>query len=304
MRIREVVVSAQLACLLEVAAQKPGNVGRYMDFRDTRFEHFLASAVAIEGPIRLAAVRGYRAGKGSIDLGAVGIGGLIEGAVDESRRWHRGKNTNLGIAMLLVPLSAACGFGIARRETGNEALRRHADALMKATTYEDTLGLYRAIRSLEPSWLGKVARLDVRNKGMDRRIMKERLNLYAVMAMTKGDSIARELTTGFEITFTLGYNTIMQGLEEGGEMGEATVRAFLEILSRYPDSLIARKKGLAAARRVSEEARGVLEGGLKPEELEAFDARLRDPDNSLNPGTTADLVASSLMVALLNGARP
>ena len=35
--------------------------------------------------------------------------------------------------------------------------------------------------------------------------------------------------------------------------------------------------------------------------LEEFDASLRGPDHRLNPGTTADLVAATLLVALLTG---
>ena len=45
----EVSAAAQLACLLEVSAPKPGNVSPGLHFHDTRYEDFLASAVAI-GP--------------------------------------------------------------------------------------------------------------------------------------------------------------------------------------------------------------------------------------------------------------
>ncbi len=70
-----------------------------------------------------------------------------------------------------------------------------------------------------------------------------------------------------------------------------------------PDTLIARKRGLDAARRVSErasEVRAVLrtEGPAGRSALTAFDAELRDPGHTLNPGTTADLVTASLFVFL------
>jgi triphosphoribosyl-dephospho-CoA synthase len=35
--------------------------------------------------------------------------------------------------------------------------------------------------------------------------------------------------------------------------------------------------------------------------LERFDASLREPDNALNPGTTADLVTATLFVAAVEG---
>ena len=43
---------AQLACLLEVTARKPGNVHRYRDFDDATYLDFLLSAAAIAGASR------------------------------------------------------------------------------------------------------------------------------------------------------------------------------------------------------------------------------------------------------------
>jgi triphosphoribosyl-dephospho-CoA synthase len=46
---REIAQLAQMACIWEACANKPGNVNRYHDFSDTSLEDFLISAVAI-GP--------------------------------------------------------------------------------------------------------------------------------------------------------------------------------------------------------------------------------------------------------------
>src|SRR3989442_13540233 len=50
----DVAAAAQLACLLEASAPKPGNVSPFASFRDTTYEDFLASAPAI-GPAPLLA---------------------------------------------------------------------------------------------------------------------------------------------------------------------------------------------------------------------------------------------------------
>ncbi|MCW4055912.1 MAG: triphosphoribosyl-dephospho-CoA synthase, partial [Candidatus Bathyarchaeota archaeon] len=55
---QQVSSSLQLAILLEVSADKPGNVNRTASFRSTRYEHFLASAVAVGPSFELAAERG------------------------------------------------------------------------------------------------------------------------------------------------------------------------------------------------------------------------------------------------------
>ena len=50
----DVAAAAQLACLLEVSAPKPGNVSAQNAFADVAYEHFLASAAAIGRPLRSA----------------------------------------------------------------------------------------------------------------------------------------------------------------------------------------------------------------------------------------------------------
>jgi triphosphoribosyl-dephospho-CoA synthase len=85
------------------------------------------------------------------------------------------------------------------------------------------------------------------------------------------------------------------------------VQTYLELLAAVPDTLIARKQGLEVAQAVSAEAARVLAAGgvfsLEGQRAIAeLDAHLRVvKDNSFNPGTTADLVAATLFVGLLEG---
>ena len=98
----DVAAAAQLACLLEASAPKPGNVSPGRHFADARYEDFLASAVAIGAPI---------AGAGARPLGAT-----IRLAVEATARWTR-SNTNLGVVLLLAPLAKAVS-GASRRVSG------------------------------------------------------------------------------------------------------------------------------------------------------------------------------------------
>lgn len=298
MKIEHIATCAQLACILEVSAPKPGNVNRLHDFTDTKFEHFVSSGVAIGGPVFKAADRGYRAGKGEINAEDIGIGELIKEAVFEASAWHRGKNTNLGISMLLIPLGASAGMSLAK----DNDLQENIDLIIKATTYQDTSRLYEAIRRADPGGLGCCSSgdLDVNDPDSDRKIEEEDINIYQIMDATEGDSVARELVTSYEISFNTGYPAIMEG-HSNSDINTAVVHAFLTILSKIPDTLIARKNGMDAARMVSRDAGAVLEGNM---DVTEFDSSLRSKDNRLNPGTTADLVTSSLMIALLRGLRP
>ena len=88
----DIAAAAQLACLLEVTAPKPGNVSPGRGFDDLAYEHFLASAAAIGGPL---------SGAGTRPLGAT-----VRLAIEATARWTS-SNTNLGIVLLLAPLARA-----------------------------------------------------------------------------------------------------------------------------------------------------------------------------------------------------
>jgi triphosphoribosyl-dephospho-CoA synthase len=79
------------------------------------------------------------------------------------------------------------------------------------------------------------------------------------------------------------------------------------VLAASPDTHVARRGGVQLAADISQRAGDVLgAGGVRSDEgrraLGYFDHSLRDPRNIGNPGTTADLTAAALFVALLQGA--
>src|SRR3954464_15552590 len=115
--------AAQLACVLEVSAEKPGNITPSHDFHDTTYEDMVRSAIAV-GP-ELA--RG----------GERGVGDAILAAVQASRR-AAPANTNLGIAMLLAPLARAALAG--------GPLRARLAATLGALDVADARAAYAAIR--------------------------------------------------------------------------------------------------------------------------------------------------------------
>jgi len=76
------------------------------------------------------------------------------------------------------------------------------------------------------------------------------------------DSIAREYATDFDITCTGGGPVLAKFVRETRDPEASIVQTYLMILSRIPDSLIARKCGSQEARRVSRQAGAILaEGG-------------------------------------------
>ena len=169
--------------------------------------------------------------------------------------------------------------------------------VLEALTVDDARMAYEAIRLAGPAGLGKVERGDVNEVTID-------ITLRDAMKLAQDrDAVAREYVTGFEFTFELGYATLHQLWQQGCGFSQAIPQTFLTILAQVPDSLIARKNGLAVAKHVSDLAKGVLEsGGIFTDrgrrDLQEFDHTLRDQQHRMNPGTTADLLTATLFVLL------
>ena len=274
----EVGAAAQLACLLEASAPKPGNVSPGRPFHDTRYEDFLASAVAI-GPAMAAA-------------GDVSLGATVRAAVAATRRLTP-RNTNLGIVLLLAPLSRAA------RQEGSPALRERLGRVLAETTVADAGAVYEAIRLAAPSGLGAAGAQDIADPPT--------VTLREAMALAADrDRVAREYVTDFRVTFELAVPALRAALADGLGWTDAVVDAYLSILASVPDSHVARKLGLPAAEAISGRAREMQAlGGVRTASgrvaLEAFDGELRDARNTRNPGTSADLTTAAICVVILEG---
>ena len=299
----------ELAILLEVSAYpKPGNVHRTADFPETRYEHFLASAVAITPSFKKAAEQGVKVSEGKIDPSEVGIGSIIRDAVDRMRRCQSGGNTLLGAIILLAPIAVAAGM--VNKQFSLHKLRENIKVIVESSTPADAVDVYDAISVVNPGGLGKSPKLDVTDPTSKNRILKEQVTLFETFQIASAyDSIASEWVTNYPITFDLGYPYFIRQLGETGDINTATVHAFLKILSEVPDTFISRKVGQAKAESISAEAGRILkEGGLATalgrNLLQKFDRKLRDPAHDLSPGTTADITEAVLVLNNLSGYKP
>ncbi len=268
-------LSAQLACLWEVTARKPGNVHRFRDFEDTTFLDFAASAAAIAPHLAIA----YE----------VPIGEVVYHCA-RNTLLTTGRNTNLGIILLLAPLAKAV-FG--------PDSRREVERVLGELTVEDSRWVYDAIRRMNPGGLGKTDAEDVRDKPT--------LPLREAMALAAGrDSIARQYANGFHDIYEYAVPELLAGIDRTSSIEGGIIYVHLHLMSRIPDTLIARKRGPAEAREAADRARRVLDlgwpyTGESRQAIVSLDDWLRAEGNSRNPGTTADLIAAALFVLLRTG---
>jgi triphosphoribosyl-dephospho-CoA synthase len=263
---------ASQACLWEVAARKAGNVHPQRSFADVSHADFVVSAAVIYPVFRDSAI--YT------------VGGLVLDAIRLTRRVVH-TNTNLGIVLLLAPLALS---------RADRALRLAVIEVLDGLTVTDSEQVYEAIRLAQPGGMGEVATQDI--------AAPPTLPLRQVMALARDrDMIARQYANGFQEVLHEGVPSLKRGMHNWGNLEDAIVGTHLEFMASYPDTLIARKCGLAEAEESSRRARAVLDAGwpLAAAGLQgfaAFDAWLRADGNRRNPGTSADLVTACISAAL------
>lgn len=310
----------QLSALLEISGYpKPGNVHRTSNFSDLRFENFLASSIALGPQMRHLAKLGLAAYRGQLKLNSIGIGKIIKDALDNISNWQKGGNTHLGTILLLSPLAAAAGLCGSVDAITPITLRYNVGEVIRATTYRDAKYAFEAIAKVSPQTLGRLPDSEAPDLSKNKLRFTPKITLVDAMRYSsKWDGVASEWSTCFENIFTVGYPELVEIFAETRDINTATVNTFMYLLSCFADTFISRKVGLKytpyieeAVRLGSKETRWIARsasealklGGLKTIEGRAA---IMELDNNLqkeglNPGTTADLVGASLVVALLCG---
>ena len=277
----------EFACLMEATACKPGNVHPAAAFDDLTYADFTRAAQAIAEPLSQA--------------GHVGVGRAALNAVQATRAVVA-TNVNLGIVLLLAPLAAV---------PLNVPLCSGICRVLTQTTVEDSVDVYAAIRLARPGGLGTVDSEDVNERPS--------LTLRDVMALAaERDLIAAQYATNLELVFLTAkalsdrcarWNA--RHSRTGGPVDvlglpvweAAIVETYVELIAQRPDSHIVRKCGQPLAEEASRRAAFVIQGdGFDSPQGRAslleFDTWLRADGHRRNPGSSADLIAASLFVAV------
>ena len=262
----------QIACTWEVQARKVGNVHPQASFANATTQDFLHSAIA--------------SAEALCNPLSSNVADNIYDAVACTQAVVR-HNTNLGILLLLGPLVAF---------PKHVPLQQELPKLLRAWTVKDTETVYRAICLAKPGGLGTSKEQDVAK--VPTVTLREAMQLAA-----ERDMIAKQYVTDYADVFNFGVPALLDGFTKFGCIEAAIIHCQLCWLAEYPDSLIARKCGVDVANVVQIQAQEVLRlGGLATLAARragvAFDTNLRVEGSRRNPGTTADLIAACLFIAL------
>jgi triphosphoribosyl-dephospho-CoA synthase len=245
------------------------------EFADLKFTDFVESANTI-API-LARTR------------HVGVGPTILKAITATRS-AVGKNTNLGIVLLLAPLASV---------PMKLRLAEGLFAILNELTTNDAQLVYEAIRVAMPGGMGEVSQQDVSQTPTQ--------SLLEVMQLAaERDRVAAQYANGFEQVLEVGVPFLASHAWTDSTWENSVIGLHLTLMSRFPDSLIARKRNLSEANQAANLAQAVLDDGWPDSntgqrKLEQLDEWLREFGHQRNPGTTADLVTACLFAAFREG---
>ncbi len=298
-----------LSIALEVSAYpKIGNVHRYRWFFDTLYEDFLATASISVHSLYRGVLRGYR---GRLSEARMIFGDIVFHMVRDSIKLSGGGNTCLGSSLLLSILSIAIG-AIARRGPINiDSLGSIARDIVKSYGKPlDTVYMYRAVRIARPSYIrkdditGDLPNVwDARYRG---KIIENGITPWIILEhSSKNDIVAKEVVDGFQRSRELSEHLYTR-LRIHNDWNRAVVETYLYQLSRELDTLVIRKKGVKIAERVME-----IAGDLYSLCIDGWDRCLEklymvDDEfhkESINPGSTADIIVSSIAFYLIRRGR-
>jgi triphosphoribosyl-dephospho-CoA synthase len=273
---KEIARCYEQACLLELRAIKPGNVGYHADGHDMTVDHFIKSA---------------EVSSQAITRSAQGVGDRILNAVQATHD-AVADNTNLGIILLAAPLVEAI---LSKQTTHN--LRAHlSDTLEKLSVY-DARQCYRAISIAAPGGMGEVKDEDLSN---DPRVTL----LEAMRLAQERDRIAFQYVNQYIDVFDYNLGVYHAYLKRWLSPEWAATAVFLSQLKRVPDTLIKRKYSLLKACGISDMIAPLVDQVLASRNPIIFESELLSLDSMLkkdgiNPGTTADLTVATIFVAML-----
>ncbi len=264
------------ACLLELRAIKPGNVGYHADGHNMSVNQFELSAQVSAEPLFSS---------------CQGVGERILKAVTATRE-AVGDNTNLGIILLSAPIAQTL-----INHGSDSGLKENLAQVLAQLSVTDAQDCYRAIQLAMPGGMGEVENQDVSKKPSVSLLEAMRLS-------AQKDSISYQYANNFSDIFEHNLPIYREYIKKWGSPEWATTAVFLSQWLRVPDSLIIRKKGLLKAREISDMIAPLANQVLVSRDptdhvsgLLSLDSELKSV--GINPGTTADLTVATIFVAML-----
>ena len=271
----QVKMAFEYACKLDVFSIKPGNVFLNHPAYGMTHKDFLQSSMACSDIIC----------ERNMDIG-LKILESVKASMDVV-----GCNTNLGIILLCAPMVEAVYM-----DKEHKFDQKNLKIVIDNINYKQTKNIYKAINLANAGGMSSKEEFDLKNNKSEKFTLLEAMNFAKTY-----DYIASEYTNYFHNII----NTISKNWRSYFKFMDndeyATTATFLQQIISNPDTLIARKHDLTAAKEVSERFKEIAheycalkDPNILNNKLLLLDSELKI--QGLNPGTTADVVVASIFL--------
>jgi len=264
----EISVILASSSLEEAIVNKPGNASRKKDIKSVSYMSIQESATYLLPVYRRACMMGYF-GKHRP------LFSLLE--PNKLKKLLGTEFSLFGTAISLLPVSFA-----SIQSSSICELRRKLTQIILNLDEKEGESFVTSLKSINPSYKGKLM------GEMDIDEIKGK-SLYEILLYSSDfDEIAKNMTHGYYLTY-LGYQALREWKCVSFDLNVR--RAFFKVLSHQPDTLIMKKYGSAVSLKISEMALKVSECPTC-EEINSIDEYMLK--HGFNPGSTADIIASSI----------
>lgn len=284
--LKKLELASTKALVMECTVPKPGNVSRYHDFPEQKFEHFLISGIELGARLPEFAAR-------------YSLGSAVLKATKLMLNAQSGGNTHLGSIFLLTPLLAS-----AYKHNGVVDFEDVEERIKKAG-WRETLKYVQAVRMTDFEKLPDIeGSLNVKSNTIEEFVRKNRTSLYDwMLAGVPVNGICYEYTHRYELT-QRAAKEIQKNWNYGIE--RAVQHSYLFALGSYVDNLVIGKKGLEYAKQLqnlaselhAERAVFAPQGSDSWNRFKQLFKKLEE--DQVNPGTTADIIVGALFLTFLD----
>ncbi len=266
--------------------EKLSTVSSQKGLKDLNINKFILASADIYQVLALTAERGLC--KANVNLGE-SVKKVVTKAV---RAPNIGTNVSLGYAILSVSLvySITSVLGLGLSPTLKNITKGH-ELLKDSLTLESAASFYEGIRLAAEKHLGRYF-----GRVPDIREEPKSLSVWEVLeASSSDDSVAYEIVNRFPRTVEVCNQLQNYVSKKGLNVVEAVKEAQLNLLSKYPDTLVTKSFGHNAAVILKELTH--LSRVKGAQYLKKLDRFLRD--SGVNPGTTSDILSAGLGLYLV-----
>jgi triphosphoribosyl-dephospho-CoA synthase len=304
--------------LLYAAEPKPGGASFNYELADTKTMDFLAGGSSLFTPVFGLSKRGILVAENHLWFEDAELGFYILKSLERATAWYKSEtNTIFGTILMFSPITLGVAHCFAN-EGMKTNVRLNLDNVMNVTTQflknsttDDCTYLTEALTKFVSNRILPSDKVEDDFNSFLEAHQHERTNLYEFTKFyEERDVIFYELANKYQITIKYGYSTFVKVYEETSNFKKSIIQTYVTLLAEKKDTHVAKRFGNEVATTINKKAKLIIkQGGIftvqGKQKINELDSYLRTSHSRvINPGSTADLTATTIFLALLQGYRP